>query len=332
MQSFSGKSFNPSRRDFLATLSALGLLGLFGCRKADHPLKISSQVWPGFEFLFLAREMGWLNADEVRLVEVTDATDSSRLLADGLLDGASFTLDEVLRARANGVALTVIAVFDVSAGADALLVRPGIKSLADLKGKRIGVEETALGGLLLSKALQAGGLAVEQITLVHSSVEQHLDVWNNGKVDALVTYSPAAEKLEKLGALRLFDSRAIPDTIVDVLAVKPEAIQTHGIALRHLIEAHFRAQDFFLNNPQEASYRMAARLGVPAGEVEKLFSGLRLIRLVENRRLLSKDTQLARTARELSGQLVAQKMVRGPDDLQDLFDAQFLSPSDGGYK
>lgn len=70
------RQFNPSRREFLAALSALSLVSLVGCGKKARPLKIASQVWPGFEFMFLARELGWLNADETHLIEVTDATDS----------------------------------------------------------------------------------------------------------------------------------------------------------------------------------------------------------------------------------------------------------------
>lgn len=253
------------------------------------------------------------------------------MLEDGLLDGAAFTLDEVLRARTNGVPLTVVAVFDISAGADVLLVRPGIKKLSDLSGKRIAVEETALGGLILSRALQLGELTANQVTIVHASVEQHEALWQNGKVDALVTYAPVAGKLEQQGALRLFDSRAMPDSIVDVLAVKTDIIQQHSLALRHLIAAHFRAQDFFLNNPQEAGYRMAARLGVPPVAVSGVYDGLRLTDLAENRRLLAaNETPLLATARALSAQLLQHRLIPRADGLHQLFNNQFLPQ--GGIK
>lgn len=333
MSACSQSQFKLSRRNFLVALSSLSLLSLIGCRKFSQPLKIASQVWPGFEFMFLARELGWLNPDEVRLIEVTDATDSRQLLADGLLDGAAFTLDEVLRSRADGVELTVIAVFDFSEGADVLLAKPGIHSLADLKGKRIGVEETALGGLMISKALQLGGLTVDQISIIHSSVQQHERHWQSGAVDALVTYSPVAEQLEQLGAIRLFDSRAIPGSIVDVLAVKSEIIQEYGADLRRFLAAHFRALNYFFSKPEEATLRMAARLAVPAVEVGKMYSGLRLTDLAENYRLLAKnDTPLARTARDLSDQLLQLQLIKRADDMHNLFDMQFLPSLNGAVK
>ena len=39
---------------------------------------------------------------------------------------------------------------NISAGADALVVKPQIKQASDLRGKRIGVEQTAVGAYLLS--------------------------------------------------------------------------------------------------------------------------------------------------------------------------------------
>lgn len=323
--------FDASRREFLFTLSALGLAGLVGCGQPQRPLKIASQVWPGFEFLFLARDLGWLNAGETQLIEVTDATDSLQLLEDGLIDGAAFTLDEVLRARTHGVPLTVVAVFDVSAGADVLLARPGIENLAGLRGKRIAVEETALGGMILAHALQLAELTVDQVSIVHAGVEQHEALWQSGKVDALITYAPVSGKLERMGAWRLLDSRAMPDRIVDVLAVKPESIQIHGNVLRHLLAANFRAQAYFRDHLKDASYRMAARLAVNPDEVNAIFEGLRLTDLTENRRLLAaRDTPLLATAKVLADQLLAQQLIPQADELQSLFDNRFLSA--GGFK
>lgn len=322
--------FNPSRRDFLATLSALSLLGLIGCSKTYPPLKISSQVWPGFEFMFLARNLGWLDSNEVRLIETTDATDSIQLLSDGLIDGAALTLDEVLRARANGIPLSVVMLFDFSAGADVLLVKPTIRSLTDLRGKRIGVEETALGGLLLAKIMESAGLSVGQIQLVHASVDQHQAYWQKDVVDALITYSPVADKLEQAGAVRLFDSRAIPSSIVDVLAVMPNAKQNHQESLRLLVAANFRALTYLTSDPQDANARMASRLGVEAHQVASLYSGLRMVSLEDNHHLLSpKDSTLKNSARDLSNILLQDRLVNSIDDLHGLFDDAYLPLSLG---
>ena len=151
---------NPDRRNILRTLSAAAMLPLLnacGAQQAKQ-LVIASHVWPGYELMFLARREGWLPAESLNLLETASATGSLAALAEGRADGAALTLDEVLRARADGIRLTIILVFDISAGADVVLARPNIHTLADLSGKRIGVEKTALGALVLYKLLAAAGL------------------------------------------------------------------------------------------------------------------------------------------------------------------------------
>lgn len=109
------------------------MLTVSGCKwGADKPIAIAAQVWPGYEPMFLARSEGWLDAERVHLLETASATESLQALRDGTVDGAALTLDEVLKARATGLSLSVVMIFDLSAGADMLVARAGITTLADL--------------------------------------------------------------------------------------------------------------------------------------------------------------------------------------------------------
>lgn len=316
-----------SRRNFIAALGALPLIyWLPGCNKPPvGPLSIAAHVWPGYEPMFLARREGWLDQRQVRLVETLSATESLHALAAGTVDGAALTLDEVLRSRAGGVPLTVALVFDISAGADVLLARPGIKRLADLKGRRIGVEQGAVGALMLAKALQAGGLSAGEVRLVSLTIAEQRDAWRQGRVDAVVTYEPVSSQLLAEGANRLFDSRQLPDLIVDVLALRTSVIDMHTGALGQLLAAHFRALDHLRRNPQDAAYRMAQRLNLAPDQVLASFKGLVLPDLSNNHRLLAGDTPpLLASARSLSGLMLEAGMLSREDTLTDLLSADFL--------
>ncbi len=108
-----------SRRRFITLLGGLALAQtLSGCEWFNHPVSIATIVWPGYEPMFLARDKGWLNIHQVHLLEMASATDSLQALAEGKADGAALTLDEVLKARAAGLALSVVMIFDISAGAE----------------------------------------------------------------------------------------------------------------------------------------------------------------------------------------------------------------------
>ena len=292
----------PSRRIFLISLGALGLPIMQGaCTHSGTPLRIASYVWPGYEFMFLAQREGWINQLEAVLVETGSATESIQLLTAGQVDGAALTLDEVLGARARGLSLVVILVFDISLGADVLLSRPGIENMVQLKDKRIGYEPSAVGALMLHKALAIAGLRPDQVVSIPVTFDRHYEAWEAGEVDALITFEPVSSHLQEKGALRLFDSSQIPDIIFDVLAVTPEAMRRKPEALRHLIAAHFRGLRNFRKNPNDTAYRMAERFRLPAKEVLTAYAGLELPNIYRNRKLLrAEDSPLVETARELS--------------------------------
>lgn len=315
-------------RQFIVVIWGLILaLTMSGCGwLTDKPVSVAAHVWPGYELMFLARNEGELDTKLVNLVETASATESLQALAEGRVDGVALTLDEVLKARAQGIPLAVVLVFDVSAGADVLLVRPGIKKLADLKGLRIGYESGALGALMLAEVLRAGGLTKADVQLVSLTIDQQHDAWMRDQVDAVVTYEPVSSQLLAQGAVKLFDSRQIPNTIVDVLAFRSDVLdRSHAAAIRHLVSAHFRALDQLNHNPHDAAFRMSARLGLPQGEVLSAFKGLLLPDSENNELLVSGSAPPLRdSARRLSDLMVGDGLLAHADPLTGLIRADFL--------
>lgn len=313
-----------SRRNALFSLSALPLLALTGACQTEAPLTIASHVWPGYEFMFLARSEGWLPADQIRLYETPSATRSIAALREGHAHAAALTLDEVLRVRADGMALTVVLVFDVSAGADVVIARPDIQQLSDLRGAVIGAETTALGALMLDRLLSQAGLGRNDVKIISVTPDDHLNAWRKHQLDALVTYEPTAGRLLAEGAHRLLDSRQFPETIFDVLAIKTEAARTYADALRALIAGHFRGIRHLRQNPQDAAYRLAARLEQPGDKALESFHGLQLPGLAQNRRLLAADGRLQAVGRELSGLMRESGLLTRADSLNDLISDAYL--------
>lgn len=312
----------------LALVAALVFVPMLsGCGRAgDRPVSVAAHVWVGYEPMFLARNEGWLDAKKVRLVETASATDSLRALAEDKVDGAALTLDEMLAARARGIPLSAVMIFDVSAGSDVLVSRPGIRRLADIKGRRVGFEEGAVGSLMLANVLKAAGLGKEDIEPVPLAIDRHRDAWLRDRVDALITYEPVASQLLVLGANRLFDSRQIPNTVIDVLAMRSDMLD-HGRAdsVRHLVSAHFRALDYLNRNPQDAAYRMAVRLGLPVADVLPAFKGVLLPDAAGNRRMLGGAApQLLDAARRVSAVMVKERLLPRDDALAALMRDEFL--------
>lgn len=316
----------PPRRKALRIIVGCALTPLLAACGPAPKLRIASHVWPGYELLFLARAEDWLDENRVTLVETASASESMKALAEGRADGAALTLDEVLRVRATGLPLSVVLAFDISAGADVLLARSGIGSIAELKGKRIGFEQGAVGMLMLHQALMAGGINAIDVVQVLLPIDQHEFAWRAGDVDALVTFEPVASRLAAAGARRLFDSREIPDTIVDVLAIRTPMLDgDHADAVRYLIAAQMRALAHLGSHPQDSAYRMASRLNLSPDQALASFRGLVLPDRSYNRRLLDGPSPILRdSARRLNVLMAASGILSREDDLAGLLRPEFL--------
>ena len=313
----------PRRAWLAGGCSALLAPLLGGCAAPVPTMRVGSIVFPGYETLFLARELGLLDAQKVRLVELLANTDTLRALAAGQLEAAALTLDELMTARADGVDLRAVLVFDVSEGADVVLAKAPV-SLQNLQGKRVAVEDGAMGAVMLSALLKAAGLKPDQIHKVPMTLDRSEAIFQSSAVDVVVTAEPWAARLEKAGARRIFDSQAIPGRIVDVLAVRASALQTFGPALRHLLAGHFAAQKIMRDVPVRAAPLIAARLQTPAAEVASLYRGLHLPELTQNRAMLARDGAIDRTARELQNVMLEAGLLPASPVAQDVADSRFL--------
>ncbi|UCV09039.1 ABC transporter substrate-binding protein [Dechloromonas denitrificans] len=303
---------------------ALPLLpAVAGC-KPTPPLAVASHVWPGYELMFLARSEGWLPGEALRLLETRSATDSIAALMEHRAEAAALTLDEVLRVRAGGIPLTVVLVFDISAGADVVIAKPEIRRLADLKGKVIGAETSALGALILVRLLAKAGLTKDDVSILSLTPDSHFDAWHDRRIDALITYEPTASRLLSEGAKRLLDSRQFPETIFDVLAVRSDLAHQHEAALRALIGGHFRGIQRLRQSPQDTAYRLAGRLALPGDRALQTFRGLQLPSLSENKSLLVPTGRLLAASRELNTLMLANGLLAKADNLLDLVSDAYL--------
>lgn len=307
----------------------ISVMVISGCNSSEHALHVAIHKWPGYEFMFLANREGWIKKQDATLQETHSAKESLVLLQAGKVDAAALTLDEVLGAVLAGVDLRIVMVFDESAGADALYTRKKINSLKDLKGMRIGLEDSALGKLMLRLVLDKAGLNISDMTVINSSIDQHYKDWIANKFDALITYEPVSGKLDKLHAHRLIDSRRLPEIIFDVLAVRAEVLENHKNQVRNLIKAHFKALRHYQLYPQDATHRMARHLGVSSDEVNKSFYGLELLNEKNNRKYMMQDGKIDTAVSKISNILYANKKQIHSEMFKKLVTTRFL-PVKGG--
>ena len=297
---------------------------LSACQPPPEPLRIVSSPWPGYEPLYLSRDLGYLKESAVRISELPSAGISLEAFRNGSGDVAALTLDEVATLLSEGRKLRVLLVMDVSNGADAVVAKPAIKSLAGLKGKRLAMENFPLGVYILSRTLEIAHLKATDIEVVPLPEDKHEDAYLQGKIDAAITMEPYKTKMLRAGAHVLLDSSQFPNEIFDVVVAREEVYQARRADLCNLAQQWFRTLDYIRANPQETATRMGKRLGMDAAAFRASMSGLTVPDREENQRLLggSSPTLLV-PAKRLVEIMQREHMIAGPVDLSSSIDPNF---------
>jgi NitT/TauT family transport system substrate-binding protein len=315
-----------ARRSLLVGITSALLGGMSACSK-PAPMRISGHPWPGYEPLFFAETQKQL-PDSVRLQHLPTIKESIDALREGRTEAAMLTLDEVIALQSQGIDLRVVLVMDVSKGADALVVRKEIQTLTQLRGKRIGLEPSTLGELMLSMILDRAGLKRSEVKPVLIDYERQEAAYAANSIDALITYEPVVGRLISKGANKLISTRDLPESIFDVLAVRADVTNRSDDALAAAIRGHFWALEQLRRNPWDTAYRMVSHAGVSAEELMDSFRGLELPDLVANRRYLSQDNGgMKKIVAKLSAIMMASGAIKSPADADKLFSDAYLPRS-----
>ncbi len=236
---------------------------------------------------FLARDLGYLEGVPVELVDMRTPAEVRRAYRNGLLDGVAVTTQYAVEFAAWKGDDRIALVIDVSDGADALVARRGIDSVADLRGKRIGLENTTLGPMIALRALEKHGVSRDEVTFVPIDFPEQRAAFENGTVDAMVTYEPVRSQLLTMGGKVLFSSHDMPNEVVNVLVVHGKVIDRRQADLRRLIDGWFRAVHYMETNPDDGARRISPREDLDPDQVERALQGVRLLDRSENLKLLS---------------------------------------------
>lgn len=294
----------------IRALLLLACLGLLGCQPQADTTRIGSNRWLGYAPLYLADDLRWTASANLRLVEYPNATGVLRGFRNGLLDVAMLTLDEalLLQDSSNELDLEIILISNVSAGADALFARAPITSLADLAGRRVGVENTALGAFILSRVRDLGKLELDQLSIVSLPIHEHVAALREDRIDAVISFASEGPALEALGARRIFDSRELGNEIVDVMVIDRKRVDA---ARRDQLRAlWFEAMRAWHDDRENIDQRLQARLGLTPEAMQVTREGLVMGDAALNRYWFEGD-QLQRSLTRLSDYLRTRGLISG---------------------
>jgi NitT/TauT family transport system substrate-binding protein len=299
---------------------------LSGCSKNPAPaLRIGINAWPGYEYLTLAEQMDYYKDEgvKVKLIPFQTLADGRRAFEKGHIDIMAGTLMEFYSTReVAGINPVVFLVADFSKGGDMLLAHKSITSVADLKGKKLGLEAGSVDVLTAANALASAQLGFDDVTLVSLPQPNNIKALLAGDIDAAQTYPPFATKaLANPNIVRLFDTSQTPGDIIDIIFTRRSIVAERKDDLAKIARAFERAIQYQNTNSEDAIARMAKRQGLTSAEFIDALSGLKIINQQEQANYLHKGKLLdllSRTHSALISIGVIKKPVCGRECFTDV--------------
>jgi NitT/TauT family transport system substrate-binding protein len=249
---------------------------------AAEPLKIGYSDWPGFVAWQVAIDKGWFKEAGVDVqFEWFDYVPSMDAFAAGKIDGVGVTNGDALVMGGTGTKNIMIMLTDYSDGNDMIVAQPGIKSLKELKGKKVGLEVGFVEHLLLLNGLEKSGLTESDVTLVNTKTNETPQVLASGEVAAIGAWQPSSGMAMKQapGSTPVYTSSDEPGLIYDVITVSPTSLATRRADWLKVIKVWQKVVTY-INDPatvDDAVKIMSARDGLKPEEYKPFLKGTKLL-------------------------------------------------------
>jgi len=162
-----------------------------------------------------------------------------------------------------GLSITILA--GIHVGCFELFAREGIRSVADLKGRTVGIQglETSPHVFLSAMATLVGLDPAKDIEWVTSGPVKPIELFAEGKIDAFLGFAPEPQRLraQNIGRVIVNSAQDRPwsQYFCCMLASNREFVRKNPIATKRVVRAMLRATDLCVSEPTLVAQRMVDR-------------------------------------------------------------------------
>jgi NitT/TauT family transport system substrate-binding protein len=257
------------------------------------PLRIAYSDWPGWVAWDIATAKNYFKEAGVDVSLLwLEYVPSMEAFSQNKADAVCMTNGDALVLAGSGAKGVGILLNDYSNGNDMLVAAPHIAKLADLRGKKIGVEVGFVDHLLLLQALRSVGLTESDVEIVNERTHKTPALLASGAVSAIAAWQPnSGQALEQVhGSKAIFTSANIPGLIYDLLFVQPRSLQERRSEWKKVVEVWDRVAHY-IRDPAtraDAIQIMSARVGLAPAAYAKFVDGTFILDLDANRQRFAK--------------------------------------------
>lgn len=334
-----------SRRSFLksSSLAAAAMLGVSSCGKSGtegaaqgQTIKLGFNLWAGFMPWKVAEVKNFFESNGVKAEVIWFPVLSDQLNAfnAGKVDVIGSTTSDFLSSISGGVKAKVISITDISLGADAIVAKPSIQSVKDLGGKQASIELGTVGHLLFLKALEKGGVPLDQVKLVNQTADTAIASLISGKTDVVYSYEPFVSQAVASGKGKvLFSSKDVPGIVPDLFVVRQEVLDRQPEDIQKILKVWYQTLEYRTANLAEVLPIEAKQAGVSVADYKTLLKGFKWLTPQEAQTAFkpgSTPESLPYAAQETAKFMLAQKLItKAPPAFETLISPQFLAQQVG---
>ncbi len=175
--------------------------------------------------------------------------------------------------KSKGEAVRVIS--GAASGGVALVVKPGITSVEQLRGKKIATpqlgntQDVALRFWLKEKGLETTKEGGGDVKIVPQENAQTIETFGSGAIDGAWVPEPFVSRLINAGGKVLVDERDLwPDKkfVITNLLVSTKFLKAHPDVVKKLVEGQVAANEFVNTKPDEAQQAISDHIGKITGK------------------------------------------------------------------
>ncbi len=311
------------------TLIAFAAAALLSTAASAQETKVAIGIsgWTGFAPLTLAREAGLFKKHGLDVsIKKIPQKDRHLAIASGDIQCAATTVETWVVWNANGVATTQIFQLDKSYGADGMVVKPGINSIKDLKGKTVAASAPGTAPYFgLAWMLAKNGLSIKDVKVVNLEPQAAANAMIAGTdgLDAAMTYEPYLGAVRaKPEAGKIIATTLDYPMVMDTFGCTPKFLAENPKAAKALADAYFDAVEMITAQPKKSFEIMGADVKQSAEAFEKSASFLRWQDRAANQKFFAGEH--AAFSKEAADLLLQAGIIRQIPDLSKLADTRFL--------
>ena len=296
----------------------------------QEPIKITMHLWPGYYHSFIAQERGFFQDEgvNVELVINENIDDSLQYFKEGKADAAFGLQSDAMLLAAQGIDLQIVYVADFSNGGDVIVSKLDIKTIADLKGKTIGVDKlNGFNHIFLVELLRLSELKESDVTIVPIIASEVPDALDDGRIDAGQTWEPYESEAVAKGYRLLATSADAPGIITDVLMFDKEFVEQRPEDVKKILKSLFRALEFRDEDLTTSYAIMSEATGVSPGSLKRTIQGNIFPNLEENKEAFTRSeqpTSLYKSGEFISNFFVEKGVIDNPINLEDILATEII--------